>query len=108
MVNSDGSRSRCFTISLTALPFSNSAPGRADVHALAATCAAIGRAPGLCEVGDDLSIGPPPHDIPGVCPLDLVADADAARAQDAAVVIDGESLVWASTTRRPYKYEKRM
>ena len=33
------------------------------------------------------------HDVPGVCALDLVADADAAKAQDAAVVVDGEQPV---------------
>ena len=36
---------------------------------------------------------PAAHDVPGVGALDLVADPDAARAQDAAVVVDREPLV---------------
>ena len=33
------------------------------------------------------------HHVPGVCAFDFVANADAARAQDAAVVIDDEPVV---------------
>ena len=36
---------------------------------------------------------PRPDHVPGVRALDLVADPDAARAEDAAVVVDGEALV---------------
>ena len=50
-------------------------------------------APGLVQVGDDPGVDAAAGDVPGVRALDLVADPDAARAEDAAVVVDAEPLV---------------
>ena len=38
-------------------------------------------------------IGPASHDVPGVRAFDFIADADAARAEDAAIVVEAEPLV---------------
>ena len=77
-------------ISRTALPFSNSAPGGADLHALAAAGAGVGIAPGLAQIRNDPGVAAAAEDVPGVGPLDFIADPHAARAQQAAVVIDAK------------------
>ena len=65
--------------------------GRARLEALAARGAGRRGAPGLIQVGDDPRLGAPAGDVPGVGALDLVAGPHAARAEDAAVVVDAES-----------------
>ena len=67
--------------------------GRADLDALAAAGAGRRLAPRRPHVGDDAGVDAAAHHVPGVRALDLVADADAARAHDAAVVVDGEQRV---------------
>src|ERR1019366_143280 len=47
----------------------------------------------LRQVGDDAALHAARHNVPGVCAFDFVAHADAARTQDAAVVIHHEALV---------------
>src|SRR4029453_5093897 len=68
-------------------------PGRADLDALAAAGAGGRLAPGGAEVGGGPGVGAAAHDVPGGGALDLVADPDAAGAQDTAVVVDGEQRV---------------
>ena len=67
--------------------------GRADLDALAAAGARRRLAPRGAQVGDDPGVGAAPHHVPGVGAFDLRAHADAARAQDAAVVVDHEAVV---------------
>ena len=74
--------------------------GRADLDALAAARAGRRLAPRRAHVGDDPLVDARAHDAPGVRALDLAADADAADAHDAAVVVDREERV-AGVDRRP-------
>ena len=67
--------------------------GRADLDALAALGAGLGRAPRLVQVGDDAGVAAAAGDVPGVRAFDLPADAHAAGAEDAAVVVHAEALV---------------
>ena len=66
--------------------------GRADLDALAAAGAGLARRPraGARSVMTRASAPAAGH-VPGVRPLDLVADPDAARAEDAAPVVDARS-----------------
>ena len=50
-------------------------------------------APVLVQVGDDHGVDAAAHHIPHVRAFDLGADPHAARAEDAAIVVDGEALV---------------
>src|SRR5262249_20422945 len=68
-------------------------PGRADLHALAAGGAGRRVAPRLVQVDDDAGVNAPPGDVPGVRPLDLVADAHAAGAEHAAGGVQAERRV---------------
>ena len=52
-----------------------------------------GFAPLLVEIGDDDGVDAAAHHVPDVRAFNLSADADAAGAEDAAVVVDGEALV---------------
>ncbi len=70
------------------------------MHALAATGAGLGIAPGFVQVGDDARVGPAAHYIPGVRAFDLAANADATRAEDAAIVIENEPIVGCVDCRR--------
>ena len=81
-------------------PLLEERPGGAHLDALAAAGAGVGLAPGRAQVGDQPGLGAPSHHVPGVSPLDLVADAHAAGAEDAAVVVDPEALVRRVHTRR--------
>lgn len=65
----------------------------AGEDAFATGCATECVAPGLAEVGDDMGKVAASGDVPGVRAFDFIADAYAAGAEDAAVVIDAESLV---------------
>src|SRR5665648_580029 len=67
--------------------------GGADLDALATACAARGLAPGSPHVGHEPHVDPRAHQAPGMRTLDLVADAHAAQARDAAVVVDREKGV---------------
>src|ERR1035437_11072215 len=64
--------------------------GRAGLHALATERAGFGFAPILVEVGDDMGSRAAPGDILGARALNVPADADAAGAEDAAVVVHAE------------------
>ena len=63
------------------------------MDALATGRAALGVAPLACQIGDHLGRLTPTAEVPGVGTLDLVADSNAACAQDAPVVIDTEASV---------------
>src|SRR5579864_2855452 len=65
----------------------------AHLHALPATGAAFGSAPGFSEIGNDQRSGASPAHIPGMRSFNLVADADTTRTQDAAIVIQPKPLV---------------
>src|SRR5271165_4983492 len=66
--------------------------GGADLDAFSAACA--GRfSPWLIEVGDDHGVNAAAHHIPDVRALNLGADADAAGAEDAAIVVERETFV---------------
>src|SRR5579864_6196318 len=65
----------------------------AHLHALAATGAGFRGSPRLVQIRNHLGIDAPSHNVPGMRALNLVADAQATRAQDAAVVVDDEALV---------------
>src|SRR6185436_1645248 len=67
--------------------------GRTRLHTFAARRAAFGVAPRLVHVRNDFARMSAARHVPGMRSLDLVADADAARTQDAAIVIDAEALV---------------
>src|SRR5664279_973777 len=67
--------------------------GGADLDALATAGAARGLAPGSPHVGHEPHVDPRAHQGPGMRTLDLVADAHAAHARDAAVVVDREKGV---------------
>ncbi len=63
------------------------------MHALAATGTGIRRSPRFIQVRDHLGVDAPAHDVPGVGAFDLVANPHATGAEDAAVVIDDETVV---------------
>ena len=52
-----------------------------------------GASPVLMQIGDDDGVDAAAHHVPDVGAFDLRADAHAAGAEDAAVVVDGEALV---------------
>ena len=79
---------RCLVISSTPQPFSAIAPGRAGLHALAAAGAGGGLTPGPLQLRDEMRADAAAGDVPHVRALDLGAGAHAARAQDAAVVVE--------------------
>ncbi len=66
--------------------------GRAYLYTLTATRAAR-FAPVVVKISDDESINAAAHQIPNVCALNLSADANTARAEDAAIVVSDEALV---------------
>ena len=74
------------------LAFIEEGAGGADLDALAAA-SATGRAPVLMQVGDDGAVDSSAHNVPNVRAFDLGADTNAAGAEDAAVVVEGEALV---------------
>ena len=74
-------------------------PGGADIDAFAAVGAGLHLAPGLIQPGDDPAVGAAFGHIPDMGGLDLVADAHAAAAEDAAVVIS-ENRGWEASSRR--------
>jgi hypothetical protein len=61
--------------------------GWANLHAFAATGAGPRLPPGAAVLGDHQRVDATRRDIPDVGALDLVANADAARAQNAAIVV---------------------
>ncbi len=63
------------------------------MHALAAGGAGFRRSPRFVQIRNDLGVDAAPHHVPGMRALDLVANPDATRAQNAAVVIDDEAVV---------------
>ncbi len=63
------------------------------MHAFPATGAALGFAPGLRQVGNHQALAAAAHHVPGMRALDLVADPHAARAQDAAVLVQHKAGV---------------
>jgi len=63
----------------------------AGLHALAATGAVACLAPIILEVADDARVDAARGDLPNMRALDLGADPDAARAQDAAVLVENEA-----------------
>jgi hypothetical protein len=65
--------------------------GGTELHAFAATGAALRFAPGLREIGDHHAVGAAPGHVPGMRAFDFVADPDAARAQNATVLIHDEA-----------------
>src|ERR1700733_6236027 len=67
--------------------------GWAHMDAFAATGTGFRQSPWVIEVGDDLGVDAAPHDVPGMRTLDFVTDANAARAENAAVVIDHKTIV---------------
>ena len=99
-------RSR-FTISSTARPFSASAPvGHACTH-LPQLVQRRRLAPGLVHVARSPAMDAARHHVPHVRAFHLRADPHAARAQDAAVVVDARSAhakgppaAWDSGTRK--------
>lgn len=68
-------------------------PGGTGLCALAARSARLRAAPELVHVGNDTSGRTPAADVPGMRALNLVAGANATRAEDAAVVINAELVV---------------
>jgi hypothetical protein len=83
----------CFSISATVAPLSKSAPvGQTCTH-LPQLVQLWLRPPRLVEVDDHPAVDPAAHHIPHMRALDLVADAHAARAEDAAVVVQRVALV---------------
>jgi hypothetical protein len=66
--------------------------GWTDLDALAAASAG-GFAPGLMEIGDDERVDAAPHDVPDMRAFNFSAYANAAGAEDAAILVEGEALV---------------
>src|SRR5579864_668615 len=75
------------------MSFFRKCAGGAHVDAFAATGAGFRRSPGLAQVSDDFRINAASHHVPGMRAFNLVTDANATRAQNAAVVIDDEALM---------------
>ena len=75
------------------LPFLKQCAGRTNIHTLAAAGASIQITPRLIKVRKDAAVDTPVPNVPGVRALDLGADAHAARAQDAAVLVYPKQLV---------------
>ena len=63
------------------------------MHTLAAGGAGFRRSPRFVQVRNDFGVDATPHHVPGMRAFDLVANPDATRAQNAAVVIDDEAVV---------------
>ena len=74
-------------------PFSNRRPvGQTCTH-LPHSVQVSDSPQGCVQIGDDAAVDAAAHHVPGVRAFDLIAHAHAAGAQDAAVVVEDESVV---------------